>query len=289
MKTKTSFTVSRLTVMALACISTLGFTACGGEDEEPPIDELLSEETTPIEFEFKDFYGYYQSAYCMFDYAGNQFVSSDTITASRCTQNLRIGKHQLLWIDGLSKKDEPKGVHFNPESKTVTSLNEYGLAPAALSYSTMDLEVSQYLAPYLSTPLQVKCSESVICRLEIHPTDLSYSYIEYHGKFTGLRSVKSVSLTSEGVEWSDTEYYIDFAAGYGPEPGVPANSISSAQMLCPLEGIDNIQLKAEMRDLNGNYINATALPSFSLHRGKTTVLTGPLFSGDAKDWKVEMF
>lgn len=289
MKTKPFFFVNRPALLAMACIFTLGFAACGGDDDEPSVDELLSEETTPVEFEYKDFYDYYQSAYCMFDYTSNRLVGSDTITSSRYTHNLRNGKHQLLWIDRLSKKDNPKGVHFNPQNKTVTSLNEYGWAPGGLAYSIMDLEVSQYLAPYLSAPLQVKCSEPVTCRLEIQPTDLSYAYIEYYGKFTGLRSVRSVSLTSEGFEYSDTEYYMDFAVGYGPEPGVTANSTSSAQMLCPLEGLDDIHLTAEMQDRNGNPVKTSALPSFSLCRGKTTVLTGPLFSGEIKDWKVEMY
>ena len=58
--------------------------------------------------------------------------------------------------------------------------------------------------------------------------------------------------------------------------------------LCPLNGLDNIQLIAETYDKDGNSIPATILPLFSLRRGYTTILCGPLFSGTTSDWSVTM-
>ena len=56
MKRESSFTVRLLILLALTFVFTLTFIACSdNEGDEPTIDELLSEETTPIDFEFDDF------------------------------------------------------------------------------------------------------------------------------------------------------------------------------------------------------------------------------------------
>ena len=62
----------------------------------------------------------------------------------------------------------------------------------------------------------------------------------------------------------------------------------SQYILCPINGLDNIQLTAEVYDKDGNPISTTTLPKFNLRRGYTTILRGPLFSGSTSDWTVTM-
>ena len=87
-----------MALLALTCIFTFALAACG-DDDEPSVDELLSEETTPIEFELTDFE--YYDKYYLFDYAGNRYVGADTISRSKFTINLRQGKHHLIWMKGV--------------------------------------------------------------------------------------------------------------------------------------------------------------------------------------------
>ena len=147
MKRESSFTVSRLILLALTYMFTLAFTACAGDDDsEPTVDELLSEETTPIDFEFDDFE--YLDRYFLFDYAGNKYIGSDTLTTSKCTLELRQGKHHLIWMKGQYGGD----VDFIPQNRTFSGYT----SNINVSYTEMDIEVSPYLMPVKKVTLQEK-------------------------------------------------------------------------------------------------------------------------------------
>lgn len=278
---KTTFIfASRLAFLSLAASITISFTACSS-DAEPTIDEVLSKDTTPIDFELTDFSRY--DKYILFDYAGSNYVKSDTASQSKCTVNLRQGKHHIIWVR-MSAKD-----NFNPEDKTIT-IGEHWQFPSLVNYTEMDFEVSPYLMPVK----QVNWENSVMCVLGIQITDidetLKHSDIyeeDCCGRITGLPFVKKVSLTSDYYE-TDKDLELRVFAVNGNSNSTKKDSVivMASRMFCPVNGLNNIQLKTEAQDENGNLVTGTTIPKFSLKRGHTTILRGPLFSGTTADWKV---
>ena len=99
--TQTKLSARRLIKMTLACLMAVCLAACGGDDE-PTVDELLSDKTTPVTFELP------QGDYYMFDYSGSRYVGSDTIHVDRSCKfeaELRQGKHHIIWIS-LGNEDK---------------------------------------------------------------------------------------------------------------------------------------------------------------------------------------
>ena len=321
MKTRTFTLASRLASLALA-ITIFSFASCSKDkDDEPSVDEILSEETTPVTFEFSQKLSS-RERYIMFDYAGNRFLSSDSTMYSQHTIDMRQGKHHILWFNNLNAEqpnplfgyipDEElytKGVHFDPNTKTCTVYNKDGKVDY-FSYYEKDIEIYPYLLP----TQKVNFNKYITCGISIKVTDKSNhltqptesnsnSYhlaCEYIGKIEGIPFVKSVSLTEntyhqqkEGIKESiytylPADYYRGdkiIKEGYEFHIG---DWYGGSYYLCPLNGIDNIQLVAEIHDKEGNPIPTTPLPKISLRRGCTTVLTGPLFSGSTSDWTVTM-
>ena len=320
MKTRTPFTVNRLTLLTLTCMFTLAFTACVGDDDsEPTIDELLSEETTPIEFKF----GTIQdrcNQYILFDYAGNHYVGTDTIdVAYKCTLALRRGKHQLLWIYGLDNNDclnrrwnntgdmYYAGVHYNPDEKSFSVYDEYADV-TNVKYSEKEIEIT----PYLMTPQQIRFADYISASIQIFITDIPNGtampeWVESAhgwdrvkiGVVSNIPSVRTVALKNNDYilqkeATRDLYLQVDTEHRWSDQPdesfrdaGLEINELYYAT-LCPLNGLDNIYLNLEVWDMNGYSLSTTPLPRFNLRRGQTTILRGPLFSGSTSDWMITM-
>ena len=274
---KNVLSASRLVTLALACVLTFSFAACSGDDDELSVDELLSEKTTPIDFEFDGFE--YLDRYFLFDYAGSRFVGSDTITRSKCTLELRQGKHHLIWMKGQYGSD----VDFIPESRTFSGHTTSIYA----AYAEMDIEVTPYLMPVQKVKFQ-KRIQMEGSSLEVMVTDIGKTLQTPSGikvsreiKVTGFPFMNNVSLDGNSY---DIEYETYAEWGFFD---IEENTVGTwLYTLCPTNRIEDIQLKVEVKDINGNRIPTTALPKIYLQRGCTTLLRGPLFSGDTSDWTV---
>lgn len=277
-RTKSFLSTSRLALLALAYVFTLTFAACGGEDDEPTIDELLSEETTPIDFELQDFE--YYDRYFVFDYTGSRYVGADTITRSKCTMNLRQGKHHLIWMKGQYGSE----VGFNPENRTFSGYSDFIDA----AYTEMDIEVTPYLMPVQN----VKCQKRTTIErssLYIEVTDINGEMETPDGiklgekiKVTGFPFMNNISLDGNNY---DTDNEINTGWVYFDDRGETAGIVLNT--FC-LTDRDNLQVKVETQDVRGNRISSTTLPSVSLKRECYTILRGPLFSGSTDDWTVMM-
>lgn len=262
--------------MTIACLMAVCITACG-DDDEPTVDELLSEETTPIEFQFSGYSYYYGSENILYDYAGSRYVGSDTIRNSTCTINLRQGNHKLIWINGLwptfplwgNNGQNKSGVYYDPQAKTVTNFYPDGNTEHIIVYCEKDLEVTPYLMP--AQKIEYK---PLTCVLKIKVTDLQAGQ---KGRITGVPSVKSVSLTGDDFSLNNIDLPTDSIRRY-----------EEVFMLCPAKGFDDIQPVVEVTGNGGNVAPTTTLPKFSLKRGYVTSLRGPIFTGSTSDWEVIM-
>lgn len=286
MKRESSFPVRLLTLLALTFVFTLTFIACSdNEGDEPTIDELLSEETTPINFEFDDFE--YLDRYFLFDYTGNNYVGSDTITTSKCTLDLRQGKHHLIWMKGQYGGD----VDFIPQNRTFSGYT----SNINVSYTEMDIEVSPYLMPVKKVTLQEKTQIEGKTNLTIMVTDIDKVDINDKIDINDINASKTIKVTgfpfmnnisldgnSYEIEKEIYTYWVHFYTGKEELVGIFLHT------LCPTNRIEDIQLKIEVQDAKGKSIPTTTLPRISLQRGYTTNLTGPLISGNTSDWTVTM-
>lgn len=209
MKTKIFRFANRMVVAMLTCMFTIGLTSCG--DDEPSVDELLSEETTPITFDLGE-----KGTHFLFDYAGNNYVGADTINVGwdgKAELNLRRGKHHLLWITGLS--EEEYGVHFDPIAKEIkyrTSYGSYVHFSEPIDYAQLDIDVNEYLRP-----AQQLEYTSIMSRISIDVEDSSplvdvvlNQWNTLIGKASGFPVVSSVSLFGKSYsleEPSSTNIY----------------------------------------------------------------------------------
>lgn len=281
---------SRLIAMALTSTLVLSFTSCGGDDDST--DDILSNETTPIDFEFSGFSYYYGTDNILFDYAGNSFVGSDTISKSSCTLNLRQGKHKLIWLNGLWPThswitdidgENRYGIYYDPITKSISNYYPDGNTDHIIVYCEKDLEVAHYLLP-----VQKVEYKHITCELNVEVTDdarwLTWipSQTGPKGRIIGVPSIKSVSLDNNKYALNDVKLSSDSISRY------ESNYQRRFFMLCPTDGLDNIQPIAEIIDKNGNAIPTTSIPKISLRRGYTTTVRGPLLSGSSSDWTVTM-
>ncbi len=277
MKTKTFFSVRLLVSLALTSVFTLTFITCSNNDgDEPAVDDLLSEETTPINFEFDDFE--YLDRYFLFDYAGNKYIGSDTLTTSKCTLDLRQGKHHLIWMKGQYGSD----VGFIPQNRTFSGHT----ANINVTYTEMDIEVFPYLMPVKKVTLQNINQFEGNTSLTVMVTDIEKIDIKASKeiKVTGFPFMNNISLDGNNYEIEKEIYtnWVHFISGKEDIVGIYLYT------LCPTDKIENIQIKVEVQDAKGKPIPTTTLPIISLQRGCTTDLRGPLFSGNTSDWTVTM-
>lgn len=316
MKTSKSKLASRLAAIALATSLTVGFSACSSDDDEPSVDEVLSTETTPVEFSFPSYKQY--DNYTLFDYAGRTFIGSDTLVSrSGCKLDLRQGKHNLLWIKGLDNGGVyPEywkypgmvkfydGVHYEPQGKTFEAYGEPGNIDE-LSYAEQPLEVYPTLLPVQDVMFNKHVTSTIVVRVtdvtdkfpidEQTPVydveDLHYN--QFIGSMKGYPYIRSVALAGKDYKYDGETFSSGIAATvhyskYFTEIkyDVTDTWVNYAEVLCPLGGLDNIQLTPEIKDRDGRLIPTTVLPKFSIRRDSKTVLEGPLFSGSTADWKV---
>lgn len=277
-------------MFALAVVFTLAFAACGGgddDDDEPNNNPQLLDKTTPVTFQLNNGVSY------MFDYAGNQFIGSDTIEVyngkyyadgtsfpNDIEIDLRQGQHHVIWFERLSRTSS--GVHFNPQTKalTVGSQDEAG----NILYAECDLNVSEYLLPKQKLEFMPATSRIFIMLSDKPSAGAAINDNGYVvGKIRGIPHVTSAELHGSNFNKSD-------AAGaeikINPSAQFFTGAFLSEHILCPKDGIDNIQLTIEVKDKNGQSLTTTKLPTFSIRRGQVTELFGPLFSGSIADWQV---
>lgn len=297
MKTKAICFASRLLTMAFAVCVSLSFAACG-DDDEPSVDEILSDKTTPVTFKLE------KKKYFLFDYAGSHYVGSDTLnltkskTADKTEIELRQGQHHLLWFSGLLGnyyREDVGGIMLDPATQTVKSnANTYGRF--IINYAECDVNVPEYLLPIqklewhmLNTDIVINITDHNLAADKVEKENGEYVSI---GTIDGLPNVSSLSIHGDSYTLSDEPMPIYLASHYYKGSG-KYNDVFSIDIsyrytiLCPESGLHNVQLTPNILDTNGNRIVTTTMPSFSMRRDYVTVLTGPLFSGSTSDWTVE--
>lgn len=300
MKAKNIYFASRLASLALAMCATICLSSCGKDDDNSisSPEERLSEETTPISFTLPD------EQTILFDYAGSIFIESDTVPAKNkrpkggYTLNLRQGKHTLIWVTGLDDTYEERiynkdgtsaynqQKHFDPKTK-IFSCNYWDIfaGVSKIKYCKKEIEVTPYLMPE-----QVLQFEDITATLRFIITDTSPLNQEslLGGYLVGFPNVETVGLfdgkyTTATYNKNYTLYPLFTIYSFQP-------SVTTRVLLCPTNGIDNIQISPVMVNQKWEEVDVqlTTIPKFSVRRGYTTVLRGPLFSGSTSDWTVEM-
>lgn len=280
MKTKAFLSASRLIFLALA---SLAFTACGGDDDESSVDELLSEETTPITF-----YLGKTGTHFLFDYAGSRLVGTDTIEvrgASQASQtiDLRQGKHRLVWLLGSAFGDGAKtgDIYYNPEKHTIRSQSTDFAFSTDISFASLEVAVAPYLMPTQKVEYQSLCYGIAFSATDYGLTGMNEtSYAHIHG----LPQIQEMSI--EGAAYITNASTGIFS--FRPFNGTMERKRVSAFFLCPNKGIDNIQLTCEATDWKGNPISTSQLPKISVRRGYITHIKGPLIGGSTDDFVVTM-
>lgn len=301
MNTQTRLSASRLIAMTLACLMAVCLAACGG-DNEPSVDELLSDKTTPVTFQLP------QGDYYMFDYSGSRYVGSDTIHVDwlgKCEVELRQGKHNILWVRYGGDGREYAGVIY--DTATRRFLHHGGRQE--LSYGWTGIEVSPYLHPiqkvsleYLTATLQIEPSDDLpfmpvdngsYAYEGMAPVGLTYRFVAI-GEFSGMPAVTSVSAVDGkcSIEQTVGRFPIAAAGIFNSAKQEVAMSKRCIAMpvltLVPTDGMSDILLSSLVKDNADNPIITTSLPTFSIKPGFITILRGPLFSGSTADWTVTM-
>ncbi len=274
----------------------MGMASCSGDGEEV-VDDGMSQETTPVTFALgKDW------SYVLFDYTdGGTYIGSDTIHLSKQAQEavkLRQGKHQLLWVKGLTTEPyDPdyrffsSGVHFMRESNTFfahmwtekneeTGQTEYELLRNPVLFWKKSLEVSPYLLP-----VQEPDYVAVTGELQVYFTDeyIPKPDFSFDATFTNIPVVSEVSMEGKQYTLLDMAVCKDVSLYYiGTEDAgrVPDFRFTS---LCPLDGLNDIQLVVSSTNSGGQTVVTLQLPKCSIRRGYVTRLVGPLF-GNANEW-----
>lgn len=293
MNTQTKLSARRLIKMTLACLMAVCLAACGGDDE-PTVDELLSEEATPITFDLSK-----KGRHILFDYAGNNLVNSDTIDVEYSDQksqtvDLRQGKHRLLWMRGLlfseGIDDEVVFIaspYYDINSRTV-KCQDYDyrlqLTYPLPQFCFKEIEVTPYLMPEEKVEYQPLCAQiylSLSCDFSLDD-EVSLSV-------SGIPFVKEVGIDDNRYTLGD----VDTTTGNGTtfqgdgKRGRYEFALFGKNILCPKDGLDNLQLHYDVTR-NGEVIHSASLPPISLRRGYETAISGPLIGGNTDSFVVEM-
>ena len=294
MNAKALFSESRMALLTLACIFTLSLAACGGNDDEASVDEL-SEKTTPITFNLMK-----KGRHILFDYAGSRLVGADTIDVEYSDQklqtiDLRQGKHRLLWMRGLLFSDGTDdevvfiaSPYYDVKSGTLKCHDhDYGLQynyPLP-QYYIKEMEVTPYLMPEQKVEYQLLCAQihlSLSCDFSFDD-DVSMSV-------SGIPFVKEVGIDNNRYTLGEVNKEVIQATtfqGSGAQ-GRYNLALFRKDILCPKDGLDNVQLTYEVTR-NGRTIYSASLPPISLKRGYETTIRGPLVGGQVNDFTVEIY
>lgn len=279
--------------MTLACLMAVCLVACGGDDDgsieqpkEPSVDELLSEETTPITFRLES-----KGTHFLFDYAGSHLVGADTIEVEYAFQkshkiDLRQGKHRLLWMIGLSGTtirgenhiNKVEDIDYDPTSGMVVLKNDEASFYPEPKYCIKDMEITPYLMPeqkveynYLCATLSISLESGILYASMVYAYNVPFvSAVDV----VGSRYDVQYRQYNVGSGWNGEEWRTSF----------------SYHLLCPEDGLNDIQLEYEVfvLDDDGNRVSfhKQQLPKISLHRGFMTEITGPLFGSKQEDFGV---
>lgn len=289
MKAKRFLFASRFAAVVFAIAFSIGFAACSNDDEQD-IDDILSEDTTPITFDLTK-----RGTHFLFDYAGSNLVGSDTIDVEYNFQksqtiDLRQGKHRLLWLRGLSKSQTILEERFyacpyyDTKNRTVKILdNDYWLPlnyPLP-QYTARELEVTPYLMPEQKVEYQQLCARIYIrftCNFPIED-EVSLSV-------SGIPFVREVGVEDGRYTLGDVNEGVYATTFQGVNDRYNL-ALFSKNILCPKGGIDNVKLHYEVTR-NGVVIHSASLPTISLQRGYETTISGPLVNGQQSDFTIEM-
>lgn len=318
---------SMIVALAFASLLFITSCGSNGISEETIAEETLSDKTTPVTFVI-DNGPFYMFDYSGSRYIGSDTVeiwNGRTDLKNDVEINLRQGNHHVLWISNLTKyyysgtSLEPYNypeIHFNPNSKIITATGKDPFKYKGVGYAELDLSVKEYLLPKQEVTLKPLTAKIRVEVLDYsNSTKSNYKKTSAIGIMKGYPYVSSISLFGDtyalkenssdyNLELNDSQanntisnsptqslissyqyiYEIDHVASIISKVSVQ----DSHYILCPVQGLENIQLYAEVQDVNGNTIPTTTLPKISLRRGYTTVLRGPLFSGSTSDWEVSM-
>ena len=286
MKQRAIYFASRLMVVALAVCVSLSFAACG-DDDEPSVDELLSDKTSTVRFELPATY----VNYLLYDYAGSHLLNCYVICSSKKNYELELrqGKHHFIWIDCMSYPDRED--LFDPIAKTFNVIEPENI----YRYAEYDYEVTDYVKESHKPNFY-----PLYATVEIYVTDFSSDlkqpdepvyFVSQQkeinvGKIVGFPVVTSFSL--HGGKYEATDHFNGTVTAFYGVYSKKVRVYCGTRILCPEDGINGIQLHAEVESATGETIPTTPLPPISLRRGYTTILKGPLFSGSTADWKVTM-
>ena len=280
MKTNISNSVSRQAVLALSACMFMGFTACSSDD--PSVDELLSDKTTPVTFELR------KGTHFMYDYAGSHYVGGDTIRVSKngeVKRDLRQGQHSILWLnDPYYDEGNLYGMHFDADRKMLIRNGEYPDLNHSIWYAVSEVNVSEYLLPTQTLTYSTPMSAIFLYveDADRYPGAVDKEFLQI-GVLKGYPNVVSVSLTGNEYERRES---VDLPIYYYPKSkNMQIIGADGSVFMCPKEGLDNIQLVIEIKDQNGTVISTSELPKMSFRRGKSISLQGTLFSGKSSDWK----
>lgn len=269
----------RLVILVLTGFTITVFQGCS--KDESGIDEILSDQTTPVTFEFE------KGMHFMYDYAGAHFVKGDTINILKKGEvkcNLRQGKHSIVWLkDASYDGNKLYEVHYDAQRKMIIRNNDYPILNHDVEYAVNEVNVSEYMLP-----TQTIDYSSIMAKIEIVATDYDvYQGIDgLSGIAKGFPNILSVCLTDGAYESGEPLGETKFFYSSNIKMFYTNNIIC---ILCPKDGLDNIQLSAEVKDANGQIIPTTQLPKCSIRRGYITTLAGPLFSGSTSDWEVNVY
>lgn len=267
----------------LMTIVLLLFTACGDDEEEPSLDELLSDKTTPVTFELE------KGVHFMYDYAGSHYVGGDTIDVwkkKEVKRDLRQGRHSILWLrDPWNDKAELYETYFDAKHKMLVRNGEFPTLGSPVFYAESEINVGEYLLP-----TQTLTYSSLISGVDLYVEDADcYPGVfdddktQIIGSLKGYPNIVSVSLTGNDYERRES---VDLPIYYYPRTSNMQIMGSSRCFLCPKEGLDDIQLVIEIRGADGKVITTSELPKLSFRRGEGVRLRGTLFSGSTSDWSV---
>lgn len=273
-----------MAAMALTACAAFALASCGGDDE-PSVDEILSDKTTPVAFELR------KGVYFMYDYAGANYVGGDTIgvlKAGEVKRNLRRGRHSLVWLtEPSSEKYQLYETHYDAKSRTLVRDASYPNLSRPVIYAVTDINVGEYLMPTQTLEYISPISEIHIIAEDAgsYPGTIGTKSAKI-GALKGYPNVASVSLAGNG---GDIRKPVDLPIFYYPRSGSKLQiegADGASYFLCPKEGIKDLQLEIEIREPGGGFISSVKLPKISIRQGESVWLKGPVFSGHTSNWSV---
>lgn len=286
--------------MTLACFMVVCFTACGGDDNLSA-DDTLSIDSTPVSFAPGE-----EGIFFLYDYTtAGKFVGAHKFTTKwfkeEITVNLRRGRHKLLWVTGVNNStpmEYPEsidytrhGTFYYSDGDSIVWYDNNLPIGFGVRYCEQEINVTDHIMN--SQPISFLRAESCV---QIMSTDFSPLLDMADGdELFGVGSivvspfVKTMSLMGKDFKVINGGTPGNIFVKNIPESGHSCVTAVTRLLLCPKDGLQDVEVQCSIFDKGGNIIPTTTLPKISIKRGYTTHLEGPLFSGSTSDWKVLMY